>query len=191
MKNTVDKILDAAIKVFAKEGVTGATTRKIALAAKVNEVTLFRHFKNKEELLRQVVLRKSSYFESVFIETPIETKADFKKTIKAFAASYAAMLKENEEFIRTFFGELNRHPDLCRRLFVGSAKPVREKLISFLTSAQKSKFIRRDLDPVLCADSLTGLLLIGMMRRPLTESIYTNERYVKNCLELFLKGIEP
>jgi len=191
MKNTEERILDAAIRVFAKEGVFGATTRKIAQAAKVNEVTLFRHFKNKDELLRRVVLRKSKYFEHVFIETPVKTKADLKKTIRAFATSYSQVLQDHEEFIRTFFGELNRHPDLCRRLFVESAKPVRQKLISFLQSAQKSHLIRADLDAVTAADALTGVLLIGMIRRPLTESFYTSERYIKTCLELFLRGIEP
>jgi AcrR family transcriptional regulator len=191
MKNTEDRILQAAIRVFARDGVTGATTRKIALAAKVNEVTLFRHFKTKEELLRRVVAQKSKYFEHVFIEAPIKTKADLKKTVHAFAASYARALLDNEEFIRTFFGELNRHPDLCRRLFVESAKPVRLKLIAFLQAAQKSKLIRKDLDATISADSLTGMLLIGMIRRPLTESAYSFDRYIKNCLDIFLKGIEP
>ena len=46
-----DALLEAAIKVFAEVGMRGATTRRIAQAADVNEVTLFRHFKTKEDLL--------------------------------------------------------------------------------------------------------------------------------------------
>jgi len=41
MDKTEQKILDAAIRMFASEGYDGATTRKIAEAADVNEVTLF------------------------------------------------------------------------------------------------------------------------------------------------------
>ena len=191
MKNTEEKILEAAIRIFAKEGVTGATTRKIALAAKVNEVTLFRHFKTKEELLRRVCAQKSKRFEHVFPEEPVKTKADLKRTIVTFAKSYADMLRDNEDFIRTFFGEMTRHPDLCRRLFVESAKPVRLKFISFLQEAKKAKLVRSDLDALTAGDAFTGMLLIGMIRRPLTESFYSSERYVKTVLELFLKGIEP
>jgi len=191
MKTTGEKILDAAIRVFAKEGVSGATTRKIAIAAKVNEVTLFRLFKNKEELLRQVVMQKSKHFEHVFTDTPITTRADLKKTIKNFTSSYARMLGEHEDFIRTFFGEMTRHPDLCRRLFGESSKPVRQKLITFFQAAQKSRLVRADLDIVTTVDALTGMLVIGMLRRPLTDSHYSSERYIKTCLELFLKGIEP
>jgi AcrR family transcriptional regulator len=191
MKNTEEKILEAAIRIFAKEGVTGATTRKIAIAAKVNEVTLFRHFKTKEELLRRVIVQKSKRFEHVFTEEPVKTKADVKRTIMTFTKSYVHMLRDNEDFIRTFFGEMTRHPDLCRRLFVESAKPVRIKLINFLQAARKARFVRSDLDPITAADALTGMLLIGMIRRPLTESFYSSERYVETALELFLKGIEP
>jgi AcrR family transcriptional regulator len=191
MKNTDERILDAATRIFAKEGVSGATTRKIALAAKVNEVTLFRHFKSKEELLRQVVLQCSKRFAHVFNEAPFETKADLRRTIQTFATNYTKMLRDNEDFIRTFFGEMTRHPELCRRLFVDSAKPLRLKLIAYLLAAQKSRVIRQDLDIPTTADALTGMLVIGMIRRPLTESIYTSERYNKTCVELFIRGVEP
>jgi len=191
MKNTEEKIIDAATRVFAKEGIIGATTRKIALAAKVNEVTLFRHFKTKEELLRKVVLQKSKRFEHVFPEQPVKTRADLKRVILAFVRSYTQMLNDNEEFIRTFFGEMNRHPDLCRRLFGESSKPVRLKLIELLEEAQKAGLVRSDLDAPTTTDTFTGMLLIGMIRRPINDSYYTFEKYAKTCQQLFLKGIEP
>ena len=59
MKETGERILEAATRVFARDGVSGATTREIARAAKVNEVTLFRYFKNKNELLQKVIAQCS------------------------------------------------------------------------------------------------------------------------------------
>lgn len=191
MKNTGPRILEAATRIFARDGVSGATTREIARAAKVNEVTLFRHFKNKEELLRQVILQCSKRCEHVFVEAPFETQADLRRTVQTFAAAFARMLRDNEDFVRTFFGELNRHPKLCRRLFVESPKSAKKKFIDYLRAAQKRNLVRRDLDVATVADSLTGMLLAGTIRRPLTESIYSSEHYIKTCLELFLKGIEP
>ena len=41
--------------MFATAGLTGATTREIAGVAAVNEVTFFRHFHNKEQLLAAVI----------------------------------------------------------------------------------------------------------------------------------------
>ncbi|MBL0937370.1 MAG: TetR/AcrR family transcriptional regulator [Gemmatimonadaceae bacterium] len=50
-----ERLLAAAAQVFACYGAAGATTRRIAAEAHVNEVTLFRHFGSKEALLDAAV----------------------------------------------------------------------------------------------------------------------------------------
>ena len=52
-----DELLTAAARVYAEAGYRGATTRRIALAAGVNEITLFRHFGSKDALLREALTR--------------------------------------------------------------------------------------------------------------------------------------
>ena len=61
------------LAVFSRDGISGATTREIARVAKVNEVTLFRYFKNKNELLRQAVMCSASRYEHVFAEAALES----------------------------------------------------------------------------------------------------------------------
>jgi AcrR family transcriptional regulator len=191
MISTEDKILRAATGVFAKRGVSGATTREIAHRARVNEVTLFRHFRNKEELLRQVILCSGKRFEDVFTAAPVETAADFRRTVENYARVYAQKLRDNEEFVRTFMGEMTRHLNLCRRLFDEGGKPTREKFIAYLRAARRRGLVRRDLDPVMAADALTAMLLGGVLRRPLTSAHYELDDYVKTCVKLYLKGIQP
>ena len=190
MKETGQRILDAALRVFARDGVSGATTREIARVAKVNEVTLFRYFRNKNELLRQVVLQSCKRYEQVFADASLDTPDDLRRTVRTYAGAYAKKLRENEDLVRTFMGELKRHLKLCRRLFIESAKPGRQKFIAYLAAGQKARLVRKDLDVTIAADALTGMLLSGILRRPLTESAYGNARYVATCVELFLKGIE-
>jgi AcrR family transcriptional regulator len=55
MKDTDDRILAAARRIFTRDGYVGATTRSIAKEARVNEVTLFRKFGTKENIMRAVV----------------------------------------------------------------------------------------------------------------------------------------
>jgi AcrR family transcriptional regulator len=52
LKNTVkaDRIVDAAGRLFARQGYHGTTTREIAHLADVSENTLFRHFDCKEDV---------------------------------------------------------------------------------------------------------------------------------------------
>jgi AcrR family transcriptional regulator len=191
MKDTAARILEAAIRVFARDGVSGATTREIARLARVNEVTLFRNFHSKDELLRQVVLHSMKRYVFDFADAPVETAADLRRTIRAFAAVLMRKLRENEAFIRTFYGELERQPKLCRRLFVEAGQPVRQRFIDYLRVAQKKRLIRRGLDLPTTADALTGLLVVGVLRRPLTDPEYSNEQFSETALELFLRGIEP
>ena len=190
MKDTRLRILDAAMRVFARDGVSGATTREIARVAKVNEVTLFRYFKNKNELLTQVVMQSCERYGQVFAEASLNTRADVRRTVRTYATAYAKKLQENEDLIRTFIGELKRHLKLCRRLFVEAAKPGRQKFIDYLKAAQKAKLIRKDIDPVIATDALSGMLMAGTLRRPITDSTYSHRRYFDTCVDLFLKGIE-
>lgn len=54
------RILETAIKLFAQKGFRGTTTKEIALAAAVNEVTIFRHFASKQELYAAILDAKSN-----------------------------------------------------------------------------------------------------------------------------------
>src|SRR5271156_57406 len=114
MKETSQRILDAALKVFSRDGVTGATTREIARVAKVNEVTLFRYFRNKNELLRQAVMCSASRYEQVFAEASLESIEEMRRTVRSYAEAHSIKLRDNEDLVRTFMGEMNRHLKLWR-----------------------------------------------------------------------------
>src|SRR5215467_9401581 len=53
-----EQILDAAMDLFARLGFRGATTRRIAEAAGVNEAIIFRHFPSKEDLYWTIIEAK-------------------------------------------------------------------------------------------------------------------------------------
>src|ERR1700683_2440191 len=95
MKDTSQRILDAAIRVFGRDGISGATTREIARVAKVNEVTLFRYFKNKNELLRQSVLCSAARYEQVFAEASLESPEDLRRTVRSYAQALATKFHDN------------------------------------------------------------------------------------------------
>jgi AcrR family transcriptional regulator len=190
MKETEQRILDAAMRVFGRDGVSGATTREIARVARVNEVTLFRHFRNKNELLRQMVLCSAKQYDLVFASASVKSRAEFRKTVRSFAKAYQQKLRNHEDLVRTFIGELKRHLKLSRRLFVEGSKNSRQRFIDYLKSAQKAGLIRKDLDPVAATDAFGGMMMCGVLRRPLTESYYSLDHYFDTCVDLFLKGIE-
>src|SRR5689334_4907901 len=48
--NTEQRILEAAVQLFARQGFSGTSTREIARLADVNETSVFRHFPHKQDL---------------------------------------------------------------------------------------------------------------------------------------------
>ncbi len=74
---TREKILDAAMELFATKGYTDSTTKMIADLAGVNEITIFRHFGTKEFLFSEVTknyVQKVNFYErlSEFYNYPID-----------------------------------------------------------------------------------------------------------------------
>lgn len=187
---TRDRILEAAIKVFSQEGFVGATTREIARVAGVNEVTLFRHFQSKEQLLAAV----AEHITALRLEAlshQYEWTYDLRRDLLYYAKIHDDMLEEYQALFRMFIGEAQRHPREALQVLQQSFQPWREKLISYLRSCVERGNIRPDVELLLAADQFTGMLLSGMIRRHVlpTARNYSRDRYVWECVDIFIRGI--
>lgn len=67
MTEKQNKILEAALKLFAELGYSATSTSKIAKEAEVSEGLIFRHFKNKEGLLT-AILEKGAEMANLFFQ---------------------------------------------------------------------------------------------------------------------------
>ena len=61
-----EKILDAALELFANEGYNAVSTSKIAKKAGVSEGLIFRHFEHKKGLLHAIMLDTETRLSEVF-----------------------------------------------------------------------------------------------------------------------------
>ena len=187
---TRDRLLQAAIQVFSTEGFVGATTREIARVAGVNEVTLFRHFQGKEQLLAAVAQHITA-LKAEALAHQDEWTQDLRRDLLHYATLHDNMLEENEALIRMFIGEAQRHPNEALQVFLQAFLPLREKLVAYLQTCIAKGAIRSDVDLSMAVDQFTGMLLAGMLRRhaaPIARS-YSRDRYVEGCVDLFVRGI--
>lgn len=65
---TRDKIISAALEHMALHGFKGTTTKCIAIQASVNEATIFKHFKGKDELIHEALEQQMS-----LVKTEVDT----------------------------------------------------------------------------------------------------------------------
>jgi AcrR family transcriptional regulator len=157
------RILEAAGRVFARDGFRGATTREIAREAQVNEVTLFRHFRSRNDLLRAVLCRP---LEKVLVD-PADERLwvnDLRAAVRKFVESYYAMLVDKEALVRAYHAESKTISLEIREIIAERAAPVRNKLIERLERAQKAGLVRSNINLVSAADLLRDALHAAMLR---------------------------
>lgn len=187
---TRDRLLKAAIEVFSTEGFVGATTREIARVAGVNEVTLFRYFPSKEQLLGAVAQHITA-LKAEALAHQEEWTQDLHRDFLHYARLHDKMLEEYEALIRMFIGEAQRHPQEALQVLQQSFLPLREKLIAYLRNCIERGSVRPDVNLPLAVDQFTGMLLAGMVRRHVIPIMrgYSRAQYLEGCVELFVRGI--
>lgn len=84
MTEKQEKIIKAAMKLFAVEGYASTSTSKVAKSAGVSEGLIFRHFKNKEGLLDAILEQSQLAAKKMLSEVVMtsEPKELIKKTIE-------------------------------------------------------------------------------------------------------------
>jgi AcrR family transcriptional regulator len=84
MTDKKEKIVEAALELFANEGYNATPTCKIAKKAGVSEGLIFRHFKNKKGLLEAINAEAEARYRDVVSPILFETdpKMVIKKTIE-------------------------------------------------------------------------------------------------------------
>lgn len=189
--DTRQRLLAAAGRVFAREGLQGATTREIAREAGVNEVTLFRHFQTKEKLQDAVLEWVLDQQAELLAAQPARRPCDLRESLLRHIHIYEALLEQNLPLIRTLIGEMHRQEE-HERVLLGIFAPLRAELVATLEAARSSGIVRADVEPTIVADSLNGTIFTAALRRgsfcPPRE--YSHADYVKSCVEMILRGIE-
>jgi AcrR family transcriptional regulator len=86
MTEKQERILNAALELFAEEGYRSTSTSKVAKRAGVSEGLIFRHFGNKEGLLEAIVKMGEEQAKVLFADIAMETdpKEVLRKYVELF-----------------------------------------------------------------------------------------------------------
>jgi len=102
------RILAAAAHVYAQHGFRGATTRLIATEAGVNEVTLFRTFGSKAQLLQAML---TSHVAARAIPILSDDITDPQAEITRWCAELLDYLRQHAHLIRKTIAEAEERPE--------------------------------------------------------------------------------
>lgn len=189
--DTRQRLLDAAARVFARDGINGATTRAIAEEAGVNEVTLFRHFGSKDGLLDAVVGQNFGPGAQVAVEAPPAMTNDLRRDLLEHANRYNRLLESNLRLVRTMVGEIQHHRrEQEREVFQGIFRPVKAAIFARIEAAQNAGELRSDIRPGLLADLFGAMVFTGAVRRDglAMKLEYSASTYLESVVDLVLRG---
>ncbi|HEY0997471.1 MAG TPA: TetR/AcrR family transcriptional regulator [Gemmatimonadaceae bacterium] len=105
------RILEAAGRVYAVHGFRGATTRRIAQEAGVNEVTLFRLFGSKARLFQ--ALHDNQFHAGEIPRLPARPGHPEAELVEWLGAVLAHM-REHRAMLRKLMAEVEENPEMAR-----------------------------------------------------------------------------
>jgi len=97
-----EKILDAALRVFAAQGYGKVSMRKIAALIDYSPTTIYRFFKNKGELLETTVAGTFGDLSAKFARVKAEGNDDPLGALKAMVREYTIYCVEHADMFRLF-----------------------------------------------------------------------------------------
>lgn len=189
--STDEKIIRATFGILQREGITKATTKKIAAEAGVNEVTIFRKFQNKNNLIEVT----KEYYLEIFLKK-LEEIFDFNEDdeIEGYLQSnFIGLLNLSEDdfsVIKVAMEEVRETPER-KQLISRISATVIDKLEEFF-KFQIEKGEIRDIDARVLAGmcfSITFQFVILWNVYDMEPNVETNE-YAQNFLDILYNGIK-
>lgn len=164
-----EKLLEAAMRVFAEAGFRGATTRRIAEAAGVNEVTLFRQFKSKTALINEVAqLYARRRSEEALPTGPVAPLRE----LSDWCDAHLSLLRKSRDMIRKCMAEVDEHPEMATCMRQGP-DVVHRQLLDYTTRLVKLRSLPMAPGDVhLACMMLQGALFADAMGRDIMPDLY-------------------
>jgi AcrR family transcriptional regulator len=98
-----EKIISAAMTAYAESGFQGATTRRVAEIAGVNEVTIFRNFGSKAALMDEALFRRVAALKLVDPPLPGAPR-DPEHELTVWCETFLTQLRGSRELLRKAMG---------------------------------------------------------------------------------------
>ncbi|BAZ46848.1 TetR family transcriptional regulator [Chondrocystis sp. NIES-4102] len=189
-EDTRSKILQAALKLFARQGYDGTTTKDLAKFAGIAEGTLFRYFANKKAILIEVAT--TGWVE---ILTDLLTELSEMGSYKAVSQVMRRRLlnmRKNSDLLRVCFIEAQYHPELKESIQAEVISKMTDVAEAFFATAIE-KGIYRPMNPKIVATVFLGIFAIaGFSEQTIIDpdsSPQALQEMAEGISEIFLRGV--
>lgn len=148
--STRERILEAASRLFREHGIAAVGLAKVMAEADLTVGTFYTHFKSKEALVREALLRSLDARHEA-LEQALQ-EADLEVVVRAYLSPDHRDLAGTGCPVASLAAEVARHPRATRSTFASHNAPTLDALAARLSSRRGNEVSRAD------AAALLGLL---------------------------------
>jgi TetR/AcrR family fatty acid metabolism transcriptional regulator len=182
------QILEAAIKVFARQGFHQSTVAQIAKEAGVADGTIYLYFKNKDDILIQFFNYKTKQVFDSFRTEVARADSSLEK-LRYLIRRHLEEFQRNREMAVVYQVETHQNSRLAEPQIREMSQMYRDLISEIVEQGQQEGTIRRDLYV-----GLVKRFIIGAVDEVINTWLHSNGEYdlvsmADPLVELFIKGI--
>jgi AcrR family transcriptional regulator len=150
---TRQRLIEAAIQLFAHEGLHGATSARIARAAGVATGTFYLHFRDKQELFAAIVQSALAELRGRLRRAIDGAGSEPRAQVRARTAELVAFSEDNRSLIRVLFGRRQEAGELAEDVLDALIPGIEESLRVRAAAGELSA----DLHPGVAAQAIAAM----------------------------------
>jgi TetR/AcrR family transcriptional regulator, fatty acid metabolism regulator protein len=193
---TVDKrrqILDAAIRVFAKQGFHAARVSDIADEAGVAYGLVYHYFRSKDEVLNELFVERWSLLLAA-IEEADRSGGPHRDRLAAVAAFIVDSFRHDPDLMKVIIVEVTRAANSFGRTHLAEIRRAYESIAKIVSDGQKAGAFRRDVTPLFASMTFYGAveqLLSGWIFNVIPASETSFDEAKDLLVTTICDGLEP
>ena len=184
------RIIKAALKVFAKKGFYNSRVSEIAKEAAVADGTIYLYFKNKDDILISV-------FETEMVKMISSMKSELSKIddpvekVKVFAQQHLNMITINQEWAEVAQVELRQSSKFMREYVKDHYIDYLNLFAYIIREGQEKGIFKEDINTGIAKRAFFGALdEMGRYWVLSSSKRYSVEESAKQISDIFIKGLK-
>ncbi|MCF8029688.1 MAG: TetR family transcriptional regulator [Desulfohalobiaceae bacterium] len=183
-----EQILEAAIRVFARQGYHNSTISQVAREAGVGDGTIYLYFKNKDDILDNFFSYKTTQIFSQFKEE-VDTCHNALEKLERLVASHLTEFEQNRDLAVVYEVETRMRRHLSDEKIKEMSRMYFDLVAEIVEQGRQEGTIRQNI-PV----HLVKQYLIGAVDEVITTWLYSSKDYrlvsqAEPLVDLFINGI--
>jgi TetR/AcrR family transcriptional regulator, fatty acid metabolism regulator protein len=187
-----ERILEAAIKVFAAEGFYNAKVSQIAHEAGVADGTIYLYFKSKDDLLINLFEDRMERVNANLREA-IDTESTATARLKRIVKLHLQLVEQNRDMAEVISVELRQSSKFIREYSNPKFAEFLRTIAGAVVEGQRTGELRTGIDPYVFARALFGALdeiaLAWLVKHPGSKASIELPRAAEMLGDLFIDGL--